>query len=1107
MRGFPSSLRHLDSLHPARLVGPLAILVMLLAAFPFVPSTPAQTISTTTTSTATPTNTATPTRTPTPTATPFPCPPASWTGMTGTYDDVHRWNAEIIQVHQETGVPTNVIKAIMWVESRGQLDARSPLTSSGYYFGLMQVGALSALPPQLRDVTWLCGNAYRQTFAGATELINKSIAINSNEWDLVAGAYFGYGTDVTGTNTSTYMNMFRTHAFNLIGTTPGGSDWTPPPTPTPGPTQTAVPAEFTIGSIIKVGNNTINMRANPGLSASIVRVLGPTTEGTVLSGPIRLDNYDWYQIRTSAGTEGWVAGQLMVLVSPGPAGTTTPTATRTMTATATPTTTRTPTQTPTPRPGTFEPGTTVVVDIALLNFRSGPGLGNASLAVLPRGTTGIVTGPAVTDSTYTWLPVTMNGYGAGWLAQEFMATVTVPTATPTRTPSPTATATRTLTPTPSSTATRTSTATPVPGGFAAGTAIVVDIGRLNLRGSASLSAPVLGVMPRGTTGTTTGPAIQIGNLVWNPVSMNSFGSGWVASQYLTAGATPTATATSTPSPSRTPTATATRTASSTTTPTSSPTPTATTISGGFPSGAAVVVDTARLNLRSSASLSASVIAVMPRGTVGITIGTAIQVGNVVWNPVSMTGFGTGWVASQYLTAGVGSTASMTPVPSSTATSTRTPIPTASPTLTTVPSSAGSTFTVNVGLLNLRVQPSTSAAIVAKLNRGDVLTRLGPEQSADGYLWYQVQSTAGSGWVASNYLDEIPPTPTNTPTRTLTPSPTATPTATSTPTATATVVGGFAIGTQIVVTDGPLNFRSSAGTTSTIIGTLPIGTTGTILSSPVAANGFTWFQISTNASTGWVASDFIALAGVSIASGIQVEESLPATTPDVELASETPTESARPESNETTPTALVTATLAPDGDGDGVPDLSDSCPSITNSGLDSDADGLDDACDPTPFGEPTATAIPVTYSTVAVAADGSYSPIVDGSTADPATVLVGGPDGWVAYLTFWVDMPASGSVANATLVLPIASGAGSTDLAIAPQVGVDESTIAAGLVPAGSYVTSVNLSGGSEVSVSLTGWITSSGPVTVILSSTSADPIALSARESGWTATLALTIEG
>ena len=38
------------------------------------------------------------------------------------------------------------------------------------------------------------------------------------------------------------------------------------------------------------------------------------------------------------------------------------------------------------------------------------------------------------------------------------------------------------------------------------------------------------------------------------------------------------------------------------------------------------------------------------------------------------------------------------------------------------------------------------------------------------------------------------------------------------------------------------------------------------------------------------------------------------------------------------------TLAPDSDGDGIPDQSDSCPHTPNSGIDFDEDGVDDACD-------------------------------------------------------------------------------------------------------------------------------------------------------------------
>ena len=180
--------------------------------------------------------------------------------MTFTYVDLHRWNSDILSVSNSTGVPANVLKAIMWVESRGMLNARSPLTSSGYYFGLMQIGSTSAVPDYMKSVVWMCDNSYNQVLAGGTEMVNKSIAINSTNWIQVAGAYFGYGTDVTGTTTNSYMQMFATHATALIGTTPGRTDWTPPPMATP---TTAPVVSFAIGSTISVDSDTLNMRTIP----------------------------------------------------------------------------------------------------------------------------------------------------------------------------------------------------------------------------------------------------------------------------------------------------------------------------------------------------------------------------------------------------------------------------------------------------------------------------------------------------------------------------------------------------------------------------------------------------------------------------------------------------------------------------------------------------------------------------------------------------------------------------------------------------------------------------------------------------------------------------
>jgi murein DD-endopeptidase MepM/ murein hydrolase activator NlpD len=134
---------------------------------------------------------------------------------------VNRYDSITAKVSAQTGVPANVIKAIMWYESRGELDAVSPQTSSGRYFGLMQVGATSSVPEYMKSADWMRGNPERQILAGATELANKYRAVGATSWEQAAAAYFGFGTDVLGTSTNTYVNAFRANMTELANA--GGS--------------------------------------------------------------------------------------------------------------------------------------------------------------------------------------------------------------------------------------------------------------------------------------------------------------------------------------------------------------------------------------------------------------------------------------------------------------------------------------------------------------------------------------------------------------------------------------------------------------------------------------------------------------------------------------------------------------------------------------------------------------------------------------------------------------------------------------------------------------------------------------------------------------------
>ncbi|MGE3798094.1 MAG: SH3 domain-containing protein, partial [Thermomicrobiales bacterium] len=810
-----------------------------------------------------------------------------------------------------------------------------------------------------------------------TEMINKSIAINTREWDLVAGAYFGYGVDVNGTSTSSYMNMFRQHVINMVGTTPGATDWIMPPTPTPGPTNTPGAALFSIGATVTIGDNRINFRSSPGMTTQIISVLVPGTQATVLAGPTHRDNYQWYQIRTTTGTTGWAAGELLTLV------------------------------------GGSQP-----------------------------------TQPA--------------------------------SATPSRTPSATAT---------------------LPTTFAQGDAFRVNVPRLNLRSSSSLSSPVVTVLNQGETGTVTGSPVQTGGAIWLPVSLGSRGSGWLAAQYVveTTAQQPSSTATRTPTVTRTPAVVA------------SSTPT---VAVQFATGSTIRVNVPLLNMRSSANPSAQVVVVLERGNAGTVTGGPVAAGGYTWIPVTIQGRGSGWVANRYIVQSIGSTATMTPTRTAT---------TAAAASATSSSSQGGTYQVNVPILNLRATPSMTAAILGRLTQGLPVTHLNQTETADGLTWFRVRTLSQTGWVASRYLSAIS-----------TPS-TATPTASATATLDPAVLIS---GESFRVSTGPLNMRSSFGTTSTIIRTLPAGTTGSILGGPTEASGYHWYRVSTQYGIGWVVGAYIQRTSV-LAAGLGEAPSLtisvtpvptiPAPQPTIDVApteipaTEDPTEEPvlpdsptatidLPEASETPlpPTDTATATLPPDSDGDGVEDALDACVGVVDAGFDSDGDGVDDNCDPTPLGEPTAPPVVEFQITASAGADTSVSAI-DPSAVQPADqrggLPVGGISAETAYVTFWVDGVGAAQITNLTLYLPVASGSGNVTISIIPGGVIDEWSLTAGTAPGGSAVTTLWAEAGTEIPVDLTGWIGGDGPLTIVVSGNGEAPVVLGSREGGWPARLVVTAIG
>jgi len=133
-----------------------------------------------------------------------------------------------------------------------------------------------------------------------------------------------------------------------------------------------------------------------------------------------------------------------------------------------------------------------------------------------------------------------------------------------------------------------------------------------------------------------------------------------------------------------------------------------------------VVNASSLNVRSSASTSASIVTNLPRNS---KVTVVKESGS--WSQVKTASGQTGWIASQYLQASSGSS---TPTNDSGSTSAKPAV-------------------VNASSLNVRSSASTSASIVTNLPRNAKVTVLKESGS-----WSQIKTASGkTGWVASQYL--------------------------------------------------------------------------------------------------------------------------------------------------------------------------------------------------------------------------------------------------------------------------------------------------------------------------------------------------------------------
>ena len=261
------------------------------------------------------------------------------------------------------------------------------------------------------------------------------------------------------------------------------------------PSATAAPTQAPSNGSEQTAKTTeyVNFRSGPGTNYSSKGVIALGTTVTVTD----TSNSEWYAVRLSNGSTGYIFAQYLKLNS-------------SSSATATPA----PTQAPS---GSEQSAKTT----EYVNFRSGPGTNYSSKGVIASGTTVTVTD----TSNSQWYAVRLANGSTGYIFAQYLKVTGTPSATPTPTP------------------------TQAPSND--GTVQAKLTADVNLRRGAGTNYGVIKVIGTGTTVTVT----DASNSQWYKVKLSDGTEGYLFSEYLkvTSGnidsAKPSATPTPTPAPS------------------------------------------------------------------------------------------------------------------------------------------------------------------------------------------------------------------------------------------------------------------------------------------------------------------------------------------------------------------------------------------------------------------------------------------------------------------------------------------------------------------------------------------------------------------------------
>ena len=511
--------------------------------------------------------------------------------------------------------------------------------STGYIFAEYISFTGSNTPSATAAPTQAPSNGFEQT-AKTTEYVNFRSGPGTN---YSSKGVIALGTTVTVTDTSNsewyavrLSNGSTGYIFAQYLKLNSSSSATATPAPS-GSEQSAKTTEY------------VNFRSGPGTNYSSKGVIALGTTVTVTD----TSNSEWYAVRLSNGSTGYIFAQYLKLNS-------------SSSATATPA----PTQAPS---GSEQSAKTT----EYVNFRSGPGTNYSSKGVIASGTT-----VTVTDrSNSQWYAVRLANGSTGYIFAQYLKVTGTSSATPTPTQAPSND----------------------------GTVQAKLTADVNLRRGAGTNYGVIKVIGTGTTVTVT----DASNSQWYKVKLSDGTEGYLFSEYLkvTSGnidsAKPSATPTPTPAPSN---------------------------------GTVQAKTTSDLNVRKGPGTSYGIIKVID---MNVTV-TVTEATNSSWYKVKLSDGTEGYLAAQYLKITSGDINSVKPGNSGD-----------DNTNNGNNSNAPATdeyVRVTVGL-NLRSEPNTSCKVLTVLSTGTVLNVLDRKTSG----WVHVRTTGGAeGYVSAEYVAAYDP---------------------------------------------------------------------------------------------------------------------------------------------------------------------------------------------------------------------------------------------------------------------------------------------------------------------------------------------------------------